>query len=432
MNITRRDVLELRRRMTKKGCTFTRLCGCYVDGNKNVVLKFSEAFSDLEEDTFYKYLEIAKKAMSGSLGNNLLELRFQRGETADERQRSLYALKASGLKEPEMLDRLYQLIIENYSCSGNYLILAFHDKYDVIARTSDRRKLDESSEIYEYMIVAICPVDFSKPGLSYREEEHRIGVSDRFWMVGAPEIAFTYPAFIDHGGDSNAVMYYVKTGKDSRQEFIQDVLLCGAQRTAGEEKTAFKEVIQDAFEDPQQGESVFLKVQKQLSDMTRPDPDQEDDDPSIALTGPVMREVMAQVDMPEEAREIIQEAFEDRFGELPPQSRNVVDEKLVPGDRSEGGAGGPVQRAFRGPDGSSGGPGGKSLAGGRGGYRHLPAGDAPEGKKNPRPDDQRREIPGGAPGERGLHPDQRRGHGVLKKTRPVPTDRAGSVFRVRA
>ena len=127
MNITRRDVLELRRRMTKKGCTFTRLCGCYVDGNKNVVLKFSEAFSDLEEDTFYKYLEIAKKAMSGSLGNNLLELRFQRGETADERQRSLYALKASGLKEPEMLDRLYQLIIENYSCSGNYLILAFHD-----------------------------------------------------------------------------------------------------------------------------------------------------------------------------------------------------------------------------------------------------------------------------------------------------------------
>ena len=124
-------------------------------------------------------------------------------------------------------------------------------------------------------------------------------------------------------------MYYVKTGKDSRQEFIQDVLLCGAQRTAGEEKTAFKEVIQDAFEDPQQGESVFLKVQKQLSDMTRPDPDQEDDDPSIALTGPVMREVMAQVDMPEEAREIIQEAFEDRFGELPPQSRNVVDEKLV-------------------------------------------------------------------------------------------------------
>ena len=329
MSVTKRDVLELRRRMTKKSCTITRLSGCYVDGNKNVKLKFSQAFSDLGEDTFYKYLEIAKKTLSGSLGNNLLELNFQRGDTANERQRSLYALKASGLKEPEMLDRLYEQIIEYYECSGNYLILAFHDKYDVMARTSDRKKLDESSEVYEYIIVSICPVDFSKPGLSYREEENRIDACDRFWMVGAPEIGFTYPAFADHGADSSAVLYYVKTGKDSQPEFVEGVLLCEPKRTAGEEKSAFKEVVQDAFEDPQQGQSVFLKVQKQLSDLTMPDPDGEDEAPPISLTKTMMREVMEQVDMPKEAREIIQEAFEDRFGDTPPQAQNVVDPKLV-------------------------------------------------------------------------------------------------------
>ena len=41
MSIAKRDVLELRRRMTKKSCTIDWLCGCYVDGGKNVVLKFS-------------------------------------------------------------------------------------------------------------------------------------------------------------------------------------------------------------------------------------------------------------------------------------------------------------------------------------------------------------------------------------------------------
>ena len=123
MNITKRDVLELRRRMTKKGCTFTRLCGCYVDGNKNVVLKFSQPFSDLPEEEFYKYLEIAKKTLSGSLGNNLLELKFQRNETANERQRYLYALKASKMTNPDLLERLYEQIIEHYSWGGNYLIL---------------------------------------------------------------------------------------------------------------------------------------------------------------------------------------------------------------------------------------------------------------------------------------------------------------------
>ena len=29
----------------QKSCTIDRLCGCYVDGRKNVVLKFSESFS---------------------------------------------------------------------------------------------------------------------------------------------------------------------------------------------------------------------------------------------------------------------------------------------------------------------------------------------------------------------------------------------------
>ena len=146
MSIAKRDVLELRRRMTKKSCTIDWLCGCYVDGGKNVVLKFSESFSDLPEEEYYKYLEIAKKAMSGSLNSNLLELNFQRGETGDEHQRYLYTLKASKMQNPELLDRLYEKIIDSYAAEGNYLILVFHDVYDVIAQTKDHKRLDESSE----------------------------------------------------------------------------------------------------------------------------------------------------------------------------------------------------------------------------------------------------------------------------------------------
>ncbi len=331
MSIAKRDVLELRRRMTKKGCTIDRLCGCYVDGRKDVILKFSQRFSDLPEEEFYKYLEIAKKSMSGSLNSNLLELHFQRGETGDEHQRYLYTLKASKMENPELLERLYEKIIESYQAEGNYLILVYHDVYDVLTQTKDRQKLDESSETYEYMICAVCPVDLSKPGLGYQEEKNHIGVTDRNWVVGLPDIAFTYPAFAGHGADSSAVMYYVKTGKDSHTEFVEDVLGCRAKRTAGEEKSAFKEVIQDSFEDPQQGKSVFLKMQKHLSDMTLPDPDAPEDQevPPLALTKATMQEVMEQADLNEEARTIIQAAFDYRFGDTPPVAQNVVDKKLV-------------------------------------------------------------------------------------------------------
>ncbi|RGM76158.1 DUF4317 family protein [Butyricicoccus sp. OM06-6AC] len=41
-------------------------------------------------------------------------------------------------------------------------------------------------------------------------------------------------------------MYYVKTGRPSHPEFIENVLGCVAQRTAAEDKLAFKNVVHDA------------------------------------------------------------------------------------------------------------------------------------------------------------------------------------------
>ena len=39
--------------------------------------------------------------------------------------------------------------------------------YDVPSRAEDHAKLDESEEVYEYLLCALCPVELSKPGLGY-------------------------------------------------------------------------------------------------------------------------------------------------------------------------------------------------------------------------------------------------------------------------
>ena len=57
MNITKGDVQELRRRLKKTECTFGRLCGCYVNSGKQIVTKFTEQFSELEEDEKAMFLE---------------------------------------------------------------------------------------------------------------------------------------------------------------------------------------------------------------------------------------------------------------------------------------------------------------------------------------------------------------------------------------
>ncbi|MGI6182022.1 MAG: DUF4317 domain-containing protein [Agathobaculum sp.] len=329
MNISKNDVLELRRRLKKTECTFGRMCGCYVNSGKQVVLKFGQQFSELEDDEFYKYLEIAKKTLSGTLGSNLLELSFARDEQAKERQQYLLALKSSKLTNDALLDRLYEQVIEQYAYPGNYLILVYHDVYDVMTRTKDNAELDESSEVYEYMLCAVCPVELAKPALGYREEENRIGARERDWVVGLPDLGLVYPAFSGRGSDVNAVMYYVKTGRPSHPEFVEKVLGCTPQQTAAEQKLTFQHVIQDAFgEEEEKAENAFFHIQKTISGMVA-EQEEEEDRPPFALTAEVVSDVISEVDMPAPVREQIEKSYAQSFGDMPPAAHNVLDSRLV-------------------------------------------------------------------------------------------------------
>ena len=126
--MNKKDIMELKRRFKKDACTFTRLCGCYVDGERNKITTFGETFLNLEEEEFYKYLEIAKKVLSGTVGNNILNLEFPlEEEGSGGKQQFLMGLRASALKNEELMDAFFDLVIDNYSYAGNYLILVFHD-----------------------------------------------------------------------------------------------------------------------------------------------------------------------------------------------------------------------------------------------------------------------------------------------------------------
>ena len=74
--MNKKEVNEIKRRFKKDSVNFDKMVGCYVDANKEMVLTFKETFLNLEDEEFHKYLEIANKAMSGTIGNNLLELPF--------------------------------------------------------------------------------------------------------------------------------------------------------------------------------------------------------------------------------------------------------------------------------------------------------------------------------------------------------------------
>ena len=330
--MNKKEVLELKRRFKKEAATFTRVCGCYVDGNHNKVCKFGNTFLNLEEDEFYKYLEIANKALSGTIGNNLLELKFPiEEEEVGGRQHILMALRASKLEDENLLDTFYDLVIDTYDHAGNYLIVLFHDAYDVMSRTSDNNNLDESEEVYEYLICAICSVDLSKPGLGFLEEEHRIGPRVRDWVVGAVDTAFLFPAFNDRSTDIHSTLFYTKNTKEPHSEFMANGLGCGIERTATEQKMAFHSIVRNVLgAEDEHTDDVLLDLQQNLSDMIDEYAETHDDDEDVFLLyKEVVTKLLADSDISEEKAAKIEKSVDEAFGEEPPAAENVIDSKAL-------------------------------------------------------------------------------------------------------
>ncbi|WBW97730.1 DUF4317 domain-containing protein [Oceanirhabdus sp. W0125-5] len=329
----KKDILELKKRFKKNHCSFTKMCGCYVNGEKNILLTFRENFLNLDEDEYFKYLEIAKKVLSGTIGNNILELNFPINENYEnEKQLFLMQLKKSGLKDDDLLQKFYQSIIDSYDYAENFLILIFHDAYDVMTKTTDNNKLDESEEVYEYILCAICPVSLSEPGLRYFEEEKKIKARIRDWVVEAPALGFVFPAFIDRSSDVNSVIYYTKNKKNPHPELMEEALGCYSRQTAAIQKESFQAIIKDSVStDERKADKIFMEVQENLNTMIEEynaiydDPDSE----PKTLTKKNIQELLIESGVPEEVTAKIEESYIECFGDDLPLAESLIDPKIL-------------------------------------------------------------------------------------------------------
>ncbi|MCI8527760.1 MAG: DUF4317 domain-containing protein [Lachnospiraceae bacterium] len=295
--MTKQEISELKKLLTPKNCSLTRICGCYVDGEKNKKTQFKQAFLALPEEEMFKYFEILRKTLSGSLGKNLLTLEFplnikgtpsaihapeqdppfqadisepnnntlnagQSEETMDTPQDFLLRLRDSKLKDDTILEAFYDKVIENYEYVGNYLILLVHDVYDIPGKTTDGIEMDDASdEIYEYIICCVCPVELSKPGLSYNPEENTFQNRVRDWVVSLPETGFLFPAFHDRSTDIHSLLYYSKNSEELRESFVEPLLGCPLPLSAGGQKETFQAIIEDTL-----GEDCGIEMVKNIHD----------------------------------------------------------------------------------------------------------------------------------------------------------------------
>lgn len=243
------EILEIRKQMKHENCSITKVSGCYVDGEKTIKTKFTESFLCLPEEETFKYFEIFKKTLSGTIGKNLINMEFPlETEFNGGTQEFLLKLRDSELKDETLLEEFYEKTIQGYDYTGNYLILLIYAAYDVPGKTNDKIMMEDASdEVYRYILCSLCPVNLSKPGLSYNEERNQIQKRIQDWVVGMPDNGFLFPAFQDRSTDLHSVLYYSKDSEDLHSDFVHTLLGCEVPMSAGDQKETFQTLIRETL-----------------------------------------------------------------------------------------------------------------------------------------------------------------------------------------
>lgn len=321
---------ELRRRFVKDN-TISRLALCYVNAAREKVVVQNEMFLSLPEEDMYKYLDIAKKSLSGQIGDNLMEFSYTSAQEEDENYRFMKGLLDSKLKNESLLDILFDKIIDSYVYDGNFLITVITDSYDVMTKTTDKQKLDESEEVFSYIIVSICPVNQTKAGLGYLPTENRMGAREKDWVAGAPEVAFMFPSFNGRATDIHHVCYYTKDASDIHDEIIDSVLGCSRKKTATQCREVLKSAVVNAIgnDRPDKTEDVVIRIHDSLNNMLAESEAEGEDISEKSLDKVVLSAAVKDVVKDDAYVKKIVESCETEFDREPPVAEAFVDKKTL-------------------------------------------------------------------------------------------------------
>ncbi len=312
--MTRKELNEIKSQYTLEDCGILRLCGCYVDGERNKITQFNENFLNLPEEEKHKYFDIFKKTLSGTPGKNLVDMKFNVDAYADEGARTfLMNLRDSGLKDDRLLNQFYDRIINNYSYVGNYLILLINQVYDIPAVTTDNIEMDDASdEVYSYILCSICHVNLSKPGLGYDEEDNNFHDKKQNHMVDVPDVGFLFPAFNKRSADEDMTLFYTKDVSEFEDGLIDCLLDCAVPLPAKQQKETFTSLVNEAL-----GEEADLEIVKNIHEnLEQIIEEKKQESPApVMLDKTEMKDLLEKSGVKEEKLENFEEHFEMAAGE---------------------------------------------------------------------------------------------------------------------
>lgn len=248
--MNQKELGELRRRLRPGKNNLSHVYGCYVSPLKEIIAEVDQPLSLLNEDDVESCLALLRKALSGGLGRNLIDVEFSTRQVAEgEELKRLQALREDKLKDAAARRAFFETVIQSLELGeDSYLILLAQESYDVPFRTRNDETLDDASEtVYSYLLCAVCPMREGKPGLGYVPNENALHVKTAGRLAAPPEVGFLWPAFDDRAANLYNALYYARKPELLHGEFLSGVFGTEPPLSAPEQREAFETALTDAL-----------------------------------------------------------------------------------------------------------------------------------------------------------------------------------------
>lgn len=323
-----KEIGEIRRHMRRDRSNMTAIYGCFVNDNKEIITEYRASTGIMSENEADKYFAILRKALSGSIGKNLIDLAFKTSQVAGSPEHELLMkLRETKLQDEDLRLELYKKIIDTLVMEGNYLILLGCDSYDVPFKSKDDTlQNDSADETFTYLICALCPVKQTKANLHYVPEEKTFHDGAMNQPVSAPEIGFLFPAFDNRSTNIYNALYYTRNIKENQEALIEAVFNTPVPKPAAEQKKSFEALLTTALGD-ECNLDVVQTVHEQLCERIELHKESKVPDP-LLIDKEVLKDVLTSCGVSETGVSKFSVQYDEAFGfeaELHP--KNIIDSK---------------------------------------------------------------------------------------------------------
>ncbi len=310
--MTERELREIKRRFRPEKSNIPNIVGAFVNENGEIIYRISQSIAMTDTVVSEKLLGVMKKTLSGSFGANLTDIPFSTKQVTDsEEHKLLMGLVKSELRDASLLEAFYEKVKSSVKFEGNYVILLAKDTYDVFRKSKDGESA-EASEVFSYVICAVCPVKTPAEALYFRESDSLFHAATIGSILSSPEIGFMFPTFEDRRTNIYNALYYTRSVSDSYPDFTEKVFASAPPMPQRAQRATFNACLSDALSEECTYE-VVRSVHAQVAEMIEAHKEAKDPEP-LVMTKATVKTILEGCGIAEDKLEKLGEALDEGFG----------------------------------------------------------------------------------------------------------------------